>query len=89
MSKNNKPTYSITISKKEFEKLRSNKQFQIILRLTRILNSMRFSWSSTVTLGTGDTPAAGRDRTASFLYMCALLYESFQNTRRHNVFIMS
>ena len=79
MNQNKNIIFSITISKEKFEKIRDNKQFQLILMLTRILNSMRYSRSSTVNLGRNDTPAAKRDINASFLYMCALLYESFQN----------
>jgi len=69
---------SIVINKDDFNKLQNDNRFHLILMLTRILNSIRFSQSASVR-ATDDTPAASRDSMASFLYMCSLLYESFEN----------
>ncbi|MFC1538968.1 hypothetical protein ACFL6H_06050 [Candidatus Latescibacterota bacterium] len=72
-------TYYVTIPTEDIVKYRDNKQFILILRLARFINTVRFSWQITKDYIKNSTPAASRQQTQAFLYMCALLYEFFKN----------
>ncbi len=84
MNNGNYLHYKITFPKEKLLSQKDNPKFLLILRLARILNSMRFSHEVTVNNLNGDTPASGRQRATAFLLVCSLLYESFQSTKKYN-----
>ena len=79
MNNTNNHSWSVSIKKEVFEKLRNDKAFISILRLERILNTIRYSRSTTLYCADKNTPESKRDTNASFFLMCALLYEFIKN----------
>lgn len=75
--------WRITLDKSHWERLRANPEFHEIVRLGRIINSLRFAQVALFgQMETPNTPTKVRQRYGSFLYSAALLHEGLKVTRR-------
>jgi hypothetical protein len=75
--------WRFVFSSEQMQMLRADPAFHRLLILGRILNSLRFAESAVFDRGSADTAAAARQRTAGFLYTCALLYEGLKFVADH------
>lgn len=76
----NTESWEICCDPDDFIKIRDNEKFKCMVKLSRIVNSLRFSQGAGVNAGGDLSSAADRQRASSFLYMGALLYEALKFT---------
>jgi hypothetical protein len=64
------------------ERLRNEPQFAALVTLARILNSILYTGNAMLDRRDGDAPSDNRQRTSSFLYSAALMFEALEFTQR-------
>jgi|SRR5689334_18043449 len=70
--------WEVYISKRHFDKMRSDPKFSALLRLARIVNALNFCFRTLIKSNEDDTPAASRQHINSLLFACGILYEGIK-----------
>jgi hypothetical protein len=74
--------WRIQIPVNDMDRLRHDPQLAALLTLARILNSILYTGNAMLDRRDGDTPSDNRQRSSSFLYSAALMYEALEFTHR-------
>lgn len=74
-------TWAQVCSEEAFRQLRSDPRFISATRLARVINSLRFCQGAAIATVDNTRPEGRRQRSSSFLFICAVLYEGFKVLR--------
>lgn len=70
--------FEVSLSTEEFEQVRSDARFLLLLRLTRIVNQLNFCFDVYLSASNYNTPAGERQYFNGFLFSCGVLYEGLK-----------
>jgi hypothetical protein len=74
--------WRVAANQAQFAEISADPRFNSVLTLGRIANSIRFAVAAAENQAGQDTPAATRQHTSSFLYLCAVLFEALEFIKR-------
>lgn len=75
--------FRFSTDKSNFEIIKTDHKFLLLLRLSRLLNSIRFA-AGAVNLGSPKTPSYDRQLISSFLFIGAILFECFKSSKSNS-----
>jgi hypothetical protein len=82
MADESKRAWRVAASQSQFAALSADPRFNAVLTLGRIANSIRFAVAAAEDQRGHESPAATRQHTSSFLYLCAVLFEALEFIKR-------